>query len=169
MSCASKGRWGKATGRGSQVTGHGSGGVARGAIGLVIAALLFLACGDGAGRSTPTLQRTALTSPVARTPVDSDPSVTVADAVVACRKRDAGRLRSLVGAEVSDQEIEALFALGNDVLLKGQTPSVAGDEASVTVYLEVQRDSGTEPVQRTWTLARGADGLWRFTALPDCY
>jgi len=103
------------------------------------------------------------------TPVASDPSATVADAIVACREKDAAKLRTLVAAPVTDAQIDALFARGNDVLLKSQTPSTNGDQASVTAELEIHRDSGTEAIERTWTLARGADGVWRLNALPDCY
>jgi len=94
---------------------------------------------------------------------------TIENVVLACREKDAASLNALLAAPAAGADIEALFALGRDVVLKGQTPTITDGEASVVVELEIQRETGSERVQRTWALARGTDGLWRLTALPDCY
>ena len=145
-------------GRGSRVVGRGC---------IAVTALLFVACGS-------TAHAPAATAPVptpSPTPVllSSDVGVTIENVVLACREKDAPRLSALLATPPPESEIEALFALGRDVVLKGQTPSVTGDEASVAVELEVQRAAGSERVRRTWLMVRGADGFWRLTALPDCY
>jgi hypothetical protein len=103
------------------------------------------------------------------TALSGDAGVTIENVVLACREKDAAALRAFLAAPVPDEQIQALFALGRDVVLKGQTPAITGDQAAVTVELQIQRATGTERVQRTWQLVRGADGLWRLTALPDCY
>lgn len=106
----------------------------------------------------------------AAAPAAGDPSVTIVNAVQACREKDADRLRSLVAGGVTDQELETLFARGLDVQLRSQSvPEVADGQATVEVGLEVQRADETELVARAWTLRRSADGVWRFEALPDCY
>jgi hypothetical protein len=117
---------------------------------------------------------TATVAPLAPSPtptpvLSSDLGRTIENAVLACREKDAVTLRSLIAADVTDQQIDALFALGRDVVLKSQTPSINGDQASVIVGLLTTRTTGAENVQRTWQLTQGPDGLWRFDALPDCY
>ncbi len=101
--------------------------------------------------------------------LSSDPSATIENVVLACREKDSTLLRAFLATTVPDAQVQALFALGRDVVLKGQTPAITGDQAAVTVDLEIQRSTGSERVQRTWQLVRAADGLWRLTALPDCY
>ncbi len=104
------------------------------------------------------------------TPVlSSDLGRTIENVVLACREKDAVTLRSLIAGNVAQQQIDALFALGRDVVLKSQTPSMDGDQASVSVALEITRATGSENVERTWQLTQGPGGLWRLDALPDCY
>jgi hypothetical protein len=108
-------------------------------------------------------------SPTPTPVLSSDLGRAIENAVLACREKDAATLRSLVAGDVTQQQIDALFALGRDVVLKSQTPSINGNAASVTVELQITRTTGFENVQRTWRLTQGPDGLWRFDALPDCY
>jgi hypothetical protein len=132
-------------------------------------ALVLAACGGAAHAPTSTAEIvTPLPSPTV-TVLSGDAVVTIENVVLACREKDATLLRTFLATPVPDEQVQALFALGRDVVLKGQTPAITGDQASVTVELEIQRATGTERVQRTWQLVRGADGLWRLTALPDCY
>ncbi len=99
-----------------------------------------------------------------------DAGVTVENAIQACREKDGELLRSLVAAPVRDDEIQALFDRGSDVRLARRTPADTEDgRATVTVRLDIRRDGETERVERTWELEQGADGVWRFTALPDCF
>jgi hypothetical protein len=96
--------------------------------------------------------------------------VTVENAVQACREKNVDLLRAFVAATVSEADAEALFARGDDVRLALRQPSVIDDgHASVKVSLEVQRNGATGTVARSWNLERGADGVWRFLELPDCY
>ncbi len=129
--------------------------------------MLLVAC-SGA-RTTHTATPEATAAPTATSVLSSDLELTIENAVLACREKDAALLRAFLATPVPDEQIQALFALGRDIVLKGQTPAITGDQASVTVELEIQRATGTERVQRTWQLVHGADGLWRLTALPDCY
>jgi hypothetical protein len=145
-------------GRGSRVAGRGA---------IVVTAVLLVACSGG--RTTPTATLEATVAPTATSVLSSDLELTIENVVLACREKDSALLRTFLATAVPDEQVQALFALGRDVVLKGQTPAITGDQASVTVDLEVQRTTGSERVQRTWQLVRGADGLWRLTALPDCY
>ncbi len=109
-------------------------------------------------------------SPTSVSSVAGDPAVTVVNAVLACREKDAALLRSFVASTVPEGAIQALFARGTDVLLKRQAPAVIDDRrATVELLLEVHRDGAIESAERTWELERGADGVWRFTRLPDCF
>ncbi len=138
------------------------------------AALLSgIACterGDGESAAftvTPTMVREPTANPA---PPGGDPGVTVRNVVLACREKDGDRLRSFVAVPVPEQELEALFARGSDVRLLSQTvPQTEDQQATVMVRLSVQRDGEEELVQRTWDLEQGTDGVWRLTALPDCY
>ena len=139
---------------------------------IVAAGVAVFACGEGERdrRATPTVGFVATASPSPELPAPSgDPGVTVEHVVLACREKDAERLRSFVAAPASDEEIAALFARGTDVMLKSAMPEVQGDRATVDVRLEVRRGGETEMVERSWELERGADGGWRLTKLPDCY
>ncbi len=99
-----------------------------------------------------------------------DPSVSVRNAVIACREKNGDLLRSLVAGKVADEEIEALFERGVDVRLRGHTdPPPDGGRASVTVFLTITRLTEVDDVEREWELERGVDGVWRFAELPDCY
>ena len=63
-----------------------------------------------------------------------------------------------------------MLAGGSDIQLLSQSvPDPGGDSVSIEVSLRVTNDSGANVVQRTWGLERGADRIWRLTALPDCY
>jgi len=101
--------------------------------------------------------------------LSDDLGATIENVVLACREKDAARLGAFLVTPVANSEIEALFARGRDVVLKGQTPAITDGQATVTLELEIVRATGSERVRRTWTLVRAADGLWRLTALPDCY
>lgn len=138
---------------------------------MLVALFLLAACGGDEDRALPpTALRTEQLTPVADAPVAGDPGVTVANVVQACREKDGERLRSFVAGRVSEAEIEALFARGSDVQLLSHTvPEPEDGRATVTVRLRVRRDGGAEDVERSWELERGADGVWRLTALPDCY
>ena len=71
---------------------------------------------------------------------------------------------------VSVEEIEALFERGSDVRLKSQSvPPVEDGRATVDVVIEITHEAGVETVDRSWELERGADGVWRFAELPDCF
>jgi hypothetical protein len=99
-----------------------------------------------------------------------DPGVTVEQALLACREKNSAVLRSFVSGDVTDAEIEAMFVRGRDVRLLVQAePETADASATVDVRLRIDRESGAEEVERTWSLVRGDDGVWRFVALPDCY
>ena len=88
----------------------------------------------------------------------------------ACREKDGQLVRGFVAAPVPDAEIEALFARGDDVRLMLRTPAEIEDGgATVEVRLEIRRGGELDTVDRVWQLAFGDDGVWRFTALPDCY
>ena len=137
-----------------------------------VVALLLIACGSGAGEwpaPTTTLPEQP-TAAIQGTLAAGDPGVTVANVVQACREKDAGRLRSFIAGTVADDAIEVLFSRGSDVQLVSQTvPEPEDGHATVTVGLRVRRDGESDLVRRTWDLERGADGVWRLTALPDCY
>ena len=139
---------------------------------LCVIAIVAAACGDGDGSSSgPTALPTAIEGPAAPDVTTlGDPGLTVRNAVLACREKDADLLRSFVTADVSLSDIVALFARGSDVQLLVQSiPEPGGDTASVTVQLEIHRDGEVEDVERTWDLVRSDDGLWRLTELPDCF
>ncbi len=131
-----------------------------------------MACAGGgaAGRATPTQALTrAMPSPTSPSAA-GDPAVTVVNTILACREKDAALLRSFVAGTVPEGAIQALFARGTDVLLKRQAPAVIDDgKATVELRLEVHRDGEIETAERIWELERGADGVWRFTELPDCF
>ena len=159
-------------GRGSRPAGRRGGRVARLGFGVITLAFLsFGACGGSDVAERPTLAppTTAITLPTldAAAPA-GDPGVTVENVIQACREKDSGRLRTFVAGAVSEEEIQALFRRGTDVRLAGRTqPRIEGKRATVEVRLE--RDGEMELVERTWELERGADGVWRFTTLPDCF
>ena len=137
-----------------------------------LAIVLFTACTGGTARpATPTAQATAAPTPTTDQIVPAgDPAVTVENVVLACREKDVRRLQSFVAAAVSEEEVRALFALGTLERLAGRSPPVIEDgRATVAVRLEVRRGGEPETVERTWELERGADGVWRLTALPDCF
>ncbi len=137
-----------------------------------VAIVLFTACSGGTARpATPTTQPTAAPTPTSDQIVPGgDPAVTVENVVLACREKDVRRLQSFVAAAVSEEEVRALFALGTLERLAGRSPPVIEDgRATVAVRLEVRRGGEPETVERTWELERGADGVWRLTALPDCF
>jgi hypothetical protein len=140
-----------------------------GANSAALIALVLAACGGAAHAPTSTVEIVTPSSTPTPAVLSSDLSATIENVVLACREKDAALLRTFLAAPVPDEQVQALFALGRDVVLKGQTPAITGDQASVTVELEIQRATGTERVQRIWQLVRGADGLWRLAALPDCY
>ena len=138
-----------------------------------LALLALVACGDGDAEepATPTVTATVVETPISASvlPV-GDPGATVENVIQACREKDSALLRSFVAAPVREEEIRALFRRGTDGRLAGRTPANVEDgRATVTVRLDVRREGEAELVERTWELERGADGVWRFTALPDCY
>lgn len=99
-----------------------------------------------------------------------DAGAVVEQLVQACREKDAQLVRGFVAAPVSDAEIEALFARGDDVRLVLRTPAEIEDgRATVEVRLEIRRGGELDTVERVWQLVSGDDGVWRFTDLPDCY
>ncbi len=140
-------------------------------IGLALIASLACAGGGVDERPTATVATIVVPTPTPRSLVPTgEVSVTVVNAVRACREKNAELLRSFVLAAVSIEEIEALFDRGTDVRLKSQTvPPVEDGRVSVDVLLEITREAGVESVGHSWELERGADGVWRFTELPDCF
>ena len=140
-------------------------------IGLALIASLACAGGGVDERPTATVATIEVPTPTARTlALTGEVSVTVENAVRACREKNAELLRSFVLDAVSLEEIQALFDRGTDVQLKSQSVPPADDEqAIVDVLLEISRDDGVETVGRSWELERGADGVWRFAELPDCF
>jgi hypothetical protein len=146
----------------------------RAGLALAVAlAVIVLGCGgDGDTDSVTTPEVTVLNTPSASTAgaPSEDPGLTIENAVEACREKDAERLRAFVAADVSDEELAALFARGDDVLLTVRSfPEIEGGSATFEVVLEVHRGGVAEQVDRTWTLEQGNDGVWRFLELPDCY
>jgi len=139
---------------------------------LYVIAIFAVACrgGDGSA-SDPTALPTSIEGPTAHDVTTlGDPGLTVRNAVLACREKDADLLKSFVAADVSLSDIVALFARGSDVVLRRQSiPEPTGDTASVTVQLEIHRVGDIDDVERTWDLVRSDDGLWRLTELPDCF
>ena len=153
----------RVAGRGSRVAG-------------LVLATLALALLPGCGGSereapTPTVAVTLAPSPSPEAVAPAgDPGVTVEHVILACREKNGDLLRTFLADPVPDEEIEALFARGTDVLLTGRTPAVVQDgRATVEVRLEVRRGGEVEMVERRWRLERSADGVWRFTRLPDCF
>lgn len=152
--------------------------MSRGSLALPIAALLaasvVVGCGGGENE-------TATTSPAATSVVlgatrsatvapQGDPGGTIENVILACSEKNGPLLRTFVAQPVSDEELDALFAVGTDVRLAVRAPAeVEGDRATVEVRLEVTREGEAQLVDRTWELERGADGVWRFIELPDCY
>lgn len=138
-----------------------------------LAVVLFVACSAGSnGRpATPTVQPPTAPTPTTDQIVPAgDPAVTVENVVLACREKDVRRLQSFVAAAVSEEEVRALFALGTLERLAGRSEAIIEDgRATVDVRLEVRRGGEPETVERTWELERGVDGVWRLTALPDCF
>ena len=140
----------------------------------ITASAALAGCDGGSQAALPTLPLDTAVPTAAATPtmqlVAGDPSVSVRNAVIACREKNAPLLRALVDGEVPDGELESLFARGTDVQLRGHTdPPAEGGQAMVTVYLTITRESEIEDVERTWELLRDAAGVWRFASLPDCY
>ena len=168
--CASARRSRGVAGRGSQIEIQSA--VASSWALVLVASLALIACGGGGspeGTPTAAIEDAATHAPTGIAP-GGDPTVTVEQAILACREKNAGVLRSFVGADVTDAEIEALFARGRDVRLLVQAEPVLDDStASVDVRLHIDRDAGFDEVDRSWQLVRGDDGVWRFTSLPDCY
>ena len=133
-------------------------------------ALVAFACGDDGERIIPEITTEEQPTVDGSPRPSGDPGVTVLNAVLACREKDVDRLRGFVSGPLTDAEVEALFALGSDVQLLSQTvPAVIDETASVTVRLQIQRDAGSDDVERTWDLAQDDDGVWRFLTLPDCF
>ncbi len=159
-------------GRESRPEGRLRGRVAGFGLGVIALAFVSLgACGgsDVSVRPTAAGPTIAVASPTpdAAAPA-GDPGVTVENVIQACREKDSARLRSFIAGAVSEEEIQALFRRGSDVRLAGRTPPrIDGERATVEVRL--QRDGESQLVERTWELERGADGVWRFTSLPDCF
>ncbi|MGB2693735.1 MAG: hypothetical protein WBD55_00945 [Dehalococcoidia bacterium] len=99
-----------------------------------------------------------------------DPATTVENVIQACREKDGGRLRTFIANDVSEADIQALFARGTDVRLVGRAPAaIEADAAAVDVRLEITREGKTETVDDIWDLELGADGVWRLVGLPDCF
>ena len=142
-------------------------------LGLVAAVVMAagVSCGGGGSEGVPTVAVT--TAPVSPTPpiaVSNDPGATVIAVVQACREKNVAQLRALVVAPTSDEEISAMYARGNDVQLLSQSvPDGGTDSVSIDVSLRVMSDEGETVVQRAWELERGADRVWRLSALPECY
>ncbi|MCH8065350.1 MAG: hypothetical protein IIC90_05940 [Chloroflexi bacterium] len=150
-------------GRGLRIAGFGA------LVGIGIATLAGCSDGPVAVPETPTTAPPLVATPTAVS-ATGDPSVSVRNAVIACREKNGELLRSLVAGEVTDEEIEALFERGVDVRLRGHTdPPREGGRASVTVFLTITRLTVVDDVEREWELERGDDGVWRFAELPDCY
>ncbi|MEX2158707.1 MAG: hypothetical protein WEB04_04820 [Dehalococcoidia bacterium] len=140
------------------------------AVAVALATLVTFACGDGSS-APATVAPTFVANPT-QPPIASlgDPGLTVRNAVQACREKDADLLKTFVAGDVSLTDIAALFARGSDVRLISQSiPEPAGDTASITVRLHIEREGASEEVARTWDLVRSDDGLWRLTELPDCF
>ena len=144
------------------------------AAGIVFAwlvVLLLVACGGSGGGAAPTVEVRHQTDVATRTPGRAgDPGVTVGAVVQACRTKDVDALRALIAAGVSEEEVRQMFAKGQDVQLVSQSiPDEPGDRATIDVTLRVTSDRGETVVQRSWELARGDEGAWVLTALPECY
>ena len=155
----------RAAGRPSLIAGVGL------IIGLALIASLACAGGGVDERPTATVATIEVPTPTPRTlALTGEVSVTVENAVRACREKNAELLRSFVLDAVSVEEIEALFERGSDVRLKSQSvPPVEDGRATVDVVIEITHEAGVETVDRSWELERGADGVWRFAELPDCF
>ena len=140
-------------------------------IGLALIASLACAGESVDERPTATVATIVVPTPTPRSLVPTgEVSVTVENAIRACREKNAELLRSFVLDAVSLEEIEALFDRGTDVRLKSQSvPPVEDGRATVDVLLEITREAGIESVDRSWELERGVDGVWRFDKLPDCF
>lgn len=144
-------------------------------LGLIIGLALIasLACaGEGVDEQpTATVATIVVPTTTPRSLVPTgEVSVTVENAIRACREKNAELLRSFVLDAVSLDEIQALFDRGLDVRLKSQSvPPVEDGRATVDVLLEITREAGIESVGRRWELERSDDGVWRFTKLPDCF
>lgn len=140
-------------------------------IGLALIASLACAGGGVDERPTATVATIEVPTPTPRSLAPAgEVSVTVENAIRACREKNAELLRSFVLDAVSLEEIQALFERGTDVQLKSQSvPPVDDGRATVEVVIEISRDDGVETAGRSWELERGADGVWRFDKLPDCF
>jgi hypothetical protein len=139
---------------------------------IAIGAVVLAACGGSGGDSRPPIAvvTSTVSSPTPFVAARSDPGSTVSAVVQACREKDAERLRALVPASVSGDEIARMLAGGRDVQLLSQSvPDAGGDSVSIDVSLRVTNDRGAIVVQRTWDLERGADRVWRLTELPKCF
>ena len=138
-----------------------------------LALIVSLACAGGGVDELPTatVATIVVPTPTPRSLVPTgEVSVTVVNAVLACREKNAELLRGFVIDAVPLEGIQALFERGTDVLLKSQSvPLVDDGRATVDVVIEITRDDGVESVGRSWELERGADGVWRFARLPDCF
>ncbi len=96
--------------------------------------------------------------------------MTVGAVVQACRTKDVEALRALIPADVSEAEVRQMFEKGQDVQLVSQSiPDEPVDRTTIDVTLRVTSDLGETVVQRSWELARGDEGVWLLTALPECY
>ena len=155
----------RAAGRPSLIAGLGL------IIGLALIASLACAGGGVDERPAVTVATIVVPTPTPRSLVPTgEVYVTVENAVSACREKNAELLRSFMLDAVSLDGIQALFDRGMDVRLKSQSvPPVEDGRATVDVLLEITREAGIESVDRSWELERGADGVWRFARLPDCF
>jgi hypothetical protein len=89
--------------------------------------------------------------------------------VQACREKATSGLRPYVPESVTDADIIAMFAKGNDVQLLSQSvPDTTSDRVLIDVTLRVMSDAGEETVQRSWEFER-IEGAWRMTELPECF
>jgi hypothetical protein len=151
---------------------------------VALATFAFVACDDDDGAeptATPATEIPVAGSPTADATAPQpggQPRVSVDNVILACREQDAAAVRQFitedVRAEVTDEQIEEMFGGGTDVRAVSQsteTQTVNGvGTATVTVRLEVTHDDGeTETIDREWQLEREGDGVWRFTALPECF
>ncbi len=119
----------------------------------------------------PTVEVTAaLISPTPPIAPSNDPGATVSAVVQACREKDVERLRALIVASVSNEEISAMYERGSDVQLLSQSvPEAGGDSVSIEVRLRVMSQEGETIVPRRWELERGVDRVWRLSEMPECF
>jgi hypothetical protein len=110
--------------------------------------MALLGCGGDSPASTPgaVIDEPATNAPTGPAP-QGDPGVTIEQAILACREKNAGKLRAFVAADLMDSEIEALFSRGRDVrLLLQAEPEIFESNATVDVRQRVERETGAEEV-----------------------